>query len=57
VEQLLGSPDNTMLGIDYRVNFLRRFSVYGQVMVDDFNFQVSKGEKGYWGNKYGLQTG
>jgi len=57
VEAMLGSPDNTMLGIDYRANFLRHFSYYGQFMVDDFNFQVSKGEQGYWGNKYGIQQG
>lgn len=57
VEQLLGSPDNTMLGIDARVNFLRHFSGYGQWMIDDFNIQTSKGEKGYWGNKTGFQLG
>lgn len=57
VEQLLGSPDNTMLGIDARVNFLRHFSGYGQFMIDDFNIQTSKGEKGYWGNKTGFQLG
>ncbi|MGB3074796.1 MAG: hypothetical protein WBB36_05725, partial [Chitinophagales bacterium] len=57
VEQLLGSPDNTMLGIDARVNFLHHFSGYGQFMIDDFNIQTSKGEKGYWGNKTGFQLG
>ncbi len=57
VEQLIGSPDNTMLGIDYRINFLKRFSYYGQLMVDDYNFQTSKGSRGYWGNKYGIQQG
>ena len=56
-EQLLGSPDNSMLGVDYWINFLRHFSLYGQVLIDDFNFQVSKGKSGYWGNKYGLQFG
>lgn len=57
VEQMLGSPDNTMLGIDYRINMLRHVSVYGQFMIDDFNFQFSKDKKGYWGNKYSLQAG
>ncbi|MEO6168418.1 MAG: hypothetical protein ABIO46_09145 [Chitinophagales bacterium] len=57
VEQLLGSPDNTMLGMDARVNFLRHFSVYGQLMIDDLNIQSSKGKKGYWANKYGFQLG
>ena len=57
IEQLIGSPDNTMLGLDFRANFLRHFSAYGQFMIDDFNIQVSEGEKGYWGNKTGWQLG
>jgi hypothetical protein len=57
IEQLLGSPDNTQLGFDYRANFLHHFSYYGQVMLDDYNFGASKGQKGYWGNKYGIQQG
>ncbi len=57
VEQLLGSPDNVMLGLDMRVNLFRHVSVYGQFMLDDFNIQVSKGTKGYWANKYGFQLG
>lgn len=57
VEQLVGSPDNTLAGIDYRVNFLKHFSYYGQVTLDDYNIQVSKTEDGYWGNKYGTQQG
>jgi hypothetical protein len=56
-EQLIGSADNAMLGIDYRLNFLRHFSLYGQMVIDDYNFQASKSSDGYWGNKYGLQTG
>ncbi|MDW8393320.1 MAG: hypothetical protein RMK52_03640 [Chitinophagales bacterium] len=57
IEQGLGSPDNTLLGMDYRVNPLRAVQWYGQVVIDDFNFQYSKGKNGYWGNKYGLQQG
>lgn len=57
IEQLLGSPDNTMLGVDFRANFMRHFSAYGQFMVDDFNIQESSGEQGYWANKTGWQLG
>jgi hypothetical protein len=57
IEQMIGSPDNAMLGLEYRINFLKRFSYYGQLMLDDYNFQTSKGEQGYWGNKYGYQQG
>ncbi len=57
IEHALGSPDNVMLGIDYRTSFLHHFSYYGQLMLDDYNFQASKGEQGYWGNKFGIQQG
>ncbi|HYV93939.1 MAG TPA: hypothetical protein VE978_19330 [Chitinophagales bacterium] len=57
VEQLLGSPDNSMLGIDYRLIFFHHLEYYGQVALDDYNFQASKGKTGYWGNKYGIQQG
>lgn len=57
VEQLLGSPDNSILGIDYRLIFLHHFEYYGQMALDDYNFQESKGKTGYWGNKYSIQQG
>lgn len=57
IEQLLGSPDNVVIGLDLRMNLLRHLSVYGQFMLDDFNIQVSKSNKGYWANKFGFQLG
>lgn len=57
VEQLIGSPDNTLLGLDARVIFKKHFSVYGQFMLDDLNIQQSKDAKGYWADKYGFQLG
>lgn len=57
VEQSLGSPDNSMLGLNWKANFLRRFQFYGQIMLDDFNFRNRAQGTGYWGNKYGWQTG
>lgn len=57
VEQSLGSPDNSMLGISWKVNFMQRFQHYGQVMLDDFNFRVRSQGSGYFGNKYGYQMG
>lgn len=57
IEQGLGSPDNTMLGLDFRINLLKAVQWYGQLVLDDFNFQYSRGNRGYWGNKYGLQQG
>jgi hypothetical protein len=59
IEGVLGSPDNVMLGLDGKWNFLKHFQLYGQLLLDEFNFkQIYKPEiKGWWANKYALQTG
>jgi hypothetical protein len=57
VEQSLGSPDNSMLGLTWKINFLQRFQTYGQVALDDFNWRNRALGPGSWGNKYGLQAG
>lgn len=56
-EQFLGSPDNSMMGISGKWNFLKRFQAYGQILLDDFNFGNRFSGSGYWGNKYGIQGG
>lgn len=38
IEQAIGSPDNAMLGVDFKANIAKRFSLYGQLLIDDFNF-------------------
>lgn len=57
VEIQQGSPDNALLGMDYKINFLRRFSFYGQVVLDEFVLKKLMKNDGYYGNKYALQMG
>lgn len=57
IEQSLGSPDNAMLGIDYKANIARRFQLYGQFVLDEFNFGQIVKLNGWWANKFGIQTG
>ena len=57
VEQSLGSPDNSLLGLNFKYNLLNHVQVYGQLLVDDFNFGVRDQGSGYWGNKVGYQAG
>ena len=57
VEQSLGSPDNAMLGLNFKINTKIRSVVYGQLLLDEFNFSQIKAHNGWWGNKYGLQLG
>ncbi len=57
VEQFIGSPDNVLLGLDWKYNFLNKFSLYGQILLDEFNFKILKEDLTWWANKYGLQLG
>ncbi|MBP6455325.1 MAG: hypothetical protein KA275_01245 [Chitinophagaceae bacterium] len=56
IEQSLGSPDNALLGMDFKINTTRKVQLYGQVMLDEFKFsELKKG--GWWANKFALQGG
>ncbi len=56
-EQFIGSPDNGFIGFQGKYNFLKRFQLYGQILIDDFNWRLRKTGVGWWGNKYGYQAG
>ncbi|HUH73229.1 MAG TPA: hypothetical protein VLZ75_02365 [Chitinophagales bacterium] len=68
VEQILGSPDNAMIGFDFKANFAKRFSLYGQLMIDEMNigqeFDLKQGffkglfhPKKWYGTKIATQLG
>lgn len=58
IEQGLGSPDNVLIGLDGKWNFLRRFQLYAQLMLDEFVFsELITDNQGWWANKYGIQLG
>ncbi|MBC7891216.1 MAG: hypothetical protein H7Y12_03305 [Sphingobacteriaceae bacterium] len=57
IEGEKNSPDNVLLGLDFRANILRRFSLYGQLMLDEFKFDEAFNGKGWWGNKVAAQAG
>lgn len=57
VEHGLGSPDNVILGLNGKWNFLKHVSLYGQFILDEFNFSQLRQNNGWWGNKYGVQVG
>lgn len=52
-----GSPDNVNLGADFKWNFRRHFSLYGQLNLDEFYLARLKEAKGWWGNKQAAQIG
>lgn len=66
VEHSLGSPDNVILGLDFKWDFLHHFQVYGQIVLDEFllanmraQFIKPKTDPswGWWANKYAAQLG
>ncbi len=57
IEQQGGSPDNVLLGSDFKWNARKNISFYGQVVIDEFVLQQVKSGKGWWGNKFALQGG
>lgn len=54
VEGHLGSVDNSLVGLDFKYNFLRHFSIYGQYVLDEFTKKYSAD---WWGKKYAGQVG
>jgi hypothetical protein len=57
VEHSIGSPDNVLLGGDWKMNFANHFSIYGQFLLDEFNFKHFFKRDGWWANKWALQAG
>lgn len=57
LEQQNGSLDNALIGLDAKWNFLRHFSMYGQLILDEFKLDEITAGNGWWANKFGYQVG
>src|SRR5258706_10938344 len=57
IEQQSGSPDNVIVGADFKWNAVRCLSFYGQIVIDEFLLKQAKGATGWWANKFGGQIG
>ena len=57
IEQQNGSFDNSVAGIDFKLNALKSFQFYGQFLLDEFNLKQIKKNDGWWANKWGVQLG
>ncbi len=51
------SGDNALLGMDIKWNFAKRWSVYGQAVIDEFNLNNMRAMNGWWANKQAYQVG
>lgn len=52
-----GSPDNVMMGGNIKVTILKKYILYGQALLDEFNLKEMKAQTGFWSNKFGFQAG
>ena len=57
IEHSLGSPDNVFIGFHSNVLLYKKFSVYGQILFDEFLLKEFFNSRGWWGNKYSFQIG
>ncbi len=57
VEFFLDSPDNVLIGLNAKWNLWQRFSIYGQLILDEFKLNELRESSGWWANKYGFQAG
>ncbi|MEQ6120077.1 hypothetical protein [Reichenbachiella sp. MALMAid0571] len=57
IEQQTGSPDNALLGFDFKWNAKKGVSFYGQFILDELIVGELKSGRGWWGNKYAYQLG
>jgi hypothetical protein len=57
IEQQNGSEDNAVVGLDFKANLLKRFQVYGQLLLDEFKLSQVRAKNGWWANKFGIQLG
>ena len=57
LEFSLGSPDNALIGMNFKWIFLKNNILYGQLLLDEFSLHELKARSGWWGNKYGFQLG
>ena len=57
IEQNVGSADNALLGLDFKVNVLHTGQLYGQVVLDEFKLSEVRAGNGWWSNKQAVQLG
>jgi hypothetical protein len=57
IENGLNSPDKAILGTDFKYNFARHFSLYGQAVISEFVLREVLARNGWWANKQAYQLG
>lgn len=56
VENIIGSPDNVLFGLNFKAIALKHVQLYGQFLLDEFTFGGGT-NRSHWANKFGVQFG
>ena len=57
IEGTIGSPDNALMGFDFKANFAHSIQLYGQFLLDEFRINDIRNHPKSWANKFGIQGG
>src|SRR6202000_3428748 len=57
IERFNGSPDNELLGFNFKIVTLKHLQFYGQFLLDEFTSKQFFSGDGYWANKYWIHLG
>ena len=57
VEYSINSPDNVLIGLNFKYNLTSKSNLYSQIVLDEFTINEMRENNGYWANKYGYQLG
>ena len=57
VEFAQGSADNALLGGSIKMRILKKNIFYSQFLFDEFLLEELRENRGWWGNKFGVQAG
>ncbi len=57
VEFYTGSSDNSLMGVGLNLRLWKSVHLYSQFILDDLVISKINDGSGWWGNKFGLQTG
>ena len=56
-EYSVGSPDNSMMGLNFSAKLFGSLKIYAQAVADEFYLKEIRARKGWWANKQGWQFG
>lgn len=57
IENGLNSPDKSIIGADFKWNFLRHIQLYGQFVLSELKVEELFSNRGWFGNKWASQFG